>query len=216
MANKDVIIACDFGTREETLAFLDRFTAEKPYVKIGMELFYGEGPQIVREVKARGHRVFLDLKLHDIPNTVRRAMKNLAKLGVDMTNVHAAGTIEMMEAAKAGLEEGAAGRRPLLIPAPMGEVVTRYAANARAAGLDGVVCSPLEAALVKGSFSGGFLAVTPGIRYPDARADDQARVTIPARARELGADYIVVGRPVTAADDPGGAYRRVRFDFLGE
>ena len=165
MANKDVIIACDFGTREETLAFLDRFTAEKPYVKIGMELFYGEGPQIVREVKARGHRVFLDLKLHDIPNTVRRAMKNLAKLGVDMTNVHAAGTIEMMEAAKAGLEEGAAGRRPLLIavtqltstseprmreelliPAPMGEVVTRYAANARAAGLDWGVCSLLEAA----------------------------------------------------------------------
>lgn len=235
MANKDVIIACDFRDREETLAFLDRFTAEKPYVKIGMELFYGEGPQIVREVKARGHRVFLDLKLHDIPNTVRRAMKNLAKLGVDMTNVHAAGTTEMMAAARAGLEEGAADRRPLLIavtqltstserrmreelliPAPVGEVVTRYAANARAAGLDGVVCSPLEAALVKGSFSGGFLAVTPGIRYPEARADDQARVTTPARARELGADYIVVGRPVTAADDPVGAYRRVRFDFLGE
>lgn len=232
---KDVIIACDFSNREETCAFLDRFTGEKPYVKIGMELFHAEGPQIVRELKARGHKIFLDLKLHDIPNTVRRTMKNLAELGVDMTNVHAAGTIEMMAAAKAGLEEGAAGACPLLIAvtqltstseermreelmisAPMGEVVTRYAANAREAGLDGVVCSPLEAPLVKGTFSGGFLAVTPGIRYPGAGADDQSRVTTPAKARELGADYIVVGRPVTAAGDPVGAYRRVRFDFLEE
>lgn len=231
---KDVIIACDFPTRERTLAFLDGFGEERPYVKIGMELFYAEGPGIVREIKARGHEIFLDLKLCDIPNTVKSAMRVLRGTGADMINLHAFGTREMMEAALEGLT-GPDGKRPLLIavtqltstseprmreelliPAPMGEVVTRYAANARAAGLDGVVCSPLEAALVKGSFSGGFLAVTPGIRYPDARADDQARVTTPARARELGADYIVVGRPVTAADDPVGAYRRVRFDFLGE
>lgn len=233
---KDVIIACDFATPEATLEFLDKFKDEKPFVKIGMELFYAGGPEIVRELRRRGHRIFLDLKLHDIPNTVKKAMKVLARLDVDMVNVHAAGTVEMMRAALEGLTEGRAdGTRPLiiavtqltstspealrnqlLIDTPMNDTIVRYALNAREAGLDGVVCSPLEAAIVKEACGDAFLAVTPGIRYPDAAKDDQSRVTSPARAREIGSDFIVVGRPVTAAPDPVAAYRKCRADFLGE
>lgn len=229
---KDVIIALDFNGREKTLAFLDRFSGEKPFVKIGMELFYAEGPQIVRDVKARGHRVFLDLKLHDIPNTVKKAMAVLLSLNVDMVNLHAAGTRAMMTAALEGLTR-ADGTRPLLIAVtqltstsqqsmeeeigifrPLVDVVTDYAKNARLAGLDGVVCSPLEAAKIHAACSGDFITVTPGIRFADSRADDQVRITTPARAREIGSDYIVVGRPVTQADDPVAAYRRCVEEFV--
>ena len=229
---KDVIIACDFPDRESTLAFLDRFQgSRKPFVKIGMELFYGAGPDIVREIKARGHRIFLDLKLHDIPNTVRKAMKVLSALDVDMVNVHAAGTVAMMKAALEGLTR-ADGTRPLLIAvtqltstseetmqkelligASINDTIVRYAQNAREAGLDGVVCSPLEAAMVKEACGETFLTVTPGIRFADAAADDQVRITTPARAREIGSDYIVVGRPITAAEDPVAAYERCMKEF---
>ena len=232
---KDVIIACDFGTPESALAFLDKFTDEKPFIKIGMELFYAGGPEIVRELRRRGHKIFLDLKLHDIPNTVRKAMKVLSALDVDMVNVHAAGTIEMMKAAVEGLSEGRPdGNRPLiiavtqltstseealhdqlLIPESMNETIMRYAQNAKVAGLDGVVCSPLEAAIVKESCGSDFLAVTPGIRYPDAAKDDQSRITSPAKAREIGSDFIVVGRPITAAEDPVASYRRCVKYFVG-
>ena len=233
MMAKDVIIALDFPTKEETLTFLDQFPAgEKPFVKIGMELFYAEGPQIVRDIKAAGHKVFLDLKLHDIPNTVKKAMRVLAGLGVDMCNVHAAGTIEMMKAAIEGLT-AEDGTRPLLIAvtqltstseermqkelligAGINETIVKYASNAREAGLDGVVCSPLEAGMVKEACGSGFITVTPGIRFADAAKDDQVRITTPARAREIGSDYIVVGRPVTAAPDPVEAYQRCVKEFL--
>lgn len=230
---RDVIVACDFGSAAEALAFLDKFSSceRKPFVKIGMELFYGAGPEIVREIKRRGHRIFLDLKLHDIPNTVRKTMKVLSALDVDMTNVHAAGTIEMMKAAVEGLTRPD-GTRPLLIAvtqltstseermrsdllidAPIAEVIAHYAENAREAGLDGVVCSPLEASAVKDKCGRDFLAVTPGIRFADAAADDQVRITTPARAREIGSDFIVVGRPITAAPDPVAAYLRCVEEF---
>ncbi|MDR0898093.1 MAG: orotidine-5'-phosphate decarboxylase [Oscillospiraceae bacterium] len=228
LPTRDVIIACDFPTGDATLAFLARFGAARPFVKIGMELFYGEGPEIVRALKSRGHAVFLDLKLHDIPTTVRRAMANLRSLGVDMTNVHAAGGKAMMAAAREGLGEGArliavtqltstspeTLREELLIVTPMEETVRHYAQNARSAGLDGVVCSPLEAAGVHAACGADFLTVTPGIRYPEGSADDQARATTPAKARALGSDFIVVGRPITAAADPLAAYERTRRDFL--
>lgn len=231
---RDVIIACDFPSREETFAFLRRFTGRKPYLKIGMELFYGEGLSIVGEIKAAGHPVFLDLKLHDIPNTVKKAMENLGRLRVDMVNLHAAGTRAMMEAAREGLSAGGAPdakliavtqltstseevmRRELWIDHPLGETVVHYAQNARAAGLDGVVCSPLEARMVKDACGSEFLTVTPGIRYPSGKADDQVRITTPQRAREIGTDYIVVGRPITAAQDPQAAYDQVLADFLGQ
>ena len=233
---RDVIIACDFKNREDTMNFLKKFEGLNPYVKIGMELFYGEGPDIVREIKKMGYRVVLDLKLHDIPNTVKKAMANLARLGVDMTNVHAAGTIEMMKAAKEGLIEGAEGRevpmliavtqltstseermqKDLLIPHKIEDVVAKYAQNAKEAGLDGVVCSPLEAEIVKNACGKEFKTVTPGIRYADGDKGDQARVTTPRKAREIGTDYIVVGRPITANEDPVAAYLRVKKDFLGE
>ena len=230
---KDVIIACDFPDRETTLAFLDRFQgSRKPFVKIGMELFYGTGPDMVREIKARGHRIFLDLKLHDIPNTVKKAMHVLSGLDVDMVNVHASGTVAMMKAALEGLTRPD-GTRPLLIAvtqltstseeilhkdlligASMNETIAHYAANAREAGLDGVVCSPLEAGLVKETCGAGFLTVTPGIRFADAGKDDQVRITTPARAREIGSDFIVVGRPITAAPDPVAAYERCLKEFV--
>lgn len=230
---KDVIIACDFSGREATLDFLDKFAeTTKPFVKIGMELFYSEGPQIVRDIKARGHKIFLDLKLHDIPNTVRKSMKVLSSLDVDMTNVHAAGTVDMMKAALEGLTRPD-GTRPLLIAvtqltstseermrnellinASIQDTIVKYASNAREAGLDGVVCSPLEAGMVKEACGSGFVAVTPGIRFADSAADDQVRITTPARAREIGSDYIVVGRPITAADDPVAAYQRCMREFL--
>ncbi len=229
---KDVIIACDFASGEETLAFLDRFAGEKPFVKIGMELFYAEGPQIVRSLKARGHRIFLDLKLHDIPNTVKKAMRVLSGLDVDLVNLHAAGTRAMMEAALEGLTRPD-GTRPLLIavtqltstdqqaleselliPRPMEEVVLAYARNAAAAGLDGVVCSPLEAGRVHETCGAGFLTVTPGVRFADGDSGDQKRVATPARARELGSDCIVVVRPITRAADPLEAYRRCVKEFL--
>lgn len=231
--NRDVIIACDFSSAAETLAFLDKFPqGEKPFVKIGMELFYAEGPQIVRTVKARGHKIFLDLKLHDIPNTVQKAMAVLSALDVDICNLHAAGTIEMMKAALAGLTR-ADGSRPLLIAvtqltstseermrhellidATLNDTVTRYAKNAKEAGLDGVVCSPLEASMVKQACGGSFITVTPGIRFADGDKGDQVRVTTPANAREIGTDYIVVGRPITAATDPVAAYRRCVAEFV--
>ena len=230
---KDVIIACDFASKQQTLDFLDRFEGgRKPFVKIGMELFYAEGPDIVREIKRRGHPIFLDLKLHDIPNTVRKAMSVLSALDVDLVNVHAAGTIEMMRAAVEGLTR-ADGTRPLLIAvtqltstseermqqelligASINDTIVKYAQNAREAGLDGVVCSPLEAAMVKDACGQDFVTVTPGIRFADAAADDQVRITTPARAREIGSDYIVVGRPVTAAPDPVAAYQRCLLEFL--
>ena len=232
---KDVIIACDFASKEQTLNFLDAFAgSRKPFVKIGMELYYAEGPAIVRELKRRGHPVFLDLKLHDIPNTVRKTMRVLSSLDVDIVNVHAAGTIEMMRAALEGLtrEDGSRPllvavtqltstseermQRELLIGAGIGETIAHYARNAREAGLDGVVCSPLEAALVKDACGPGFLTITPGIRFADAAADDQVRITTPARAREIGSDYIVVGRPVTAAPDPVAAYERCLKEFLNQ
>ncbi len=230
---KDVIIACDFSGKDATLEFLDRFAeTTKPFVKIGMELFYSEGPQIVKDIKARGHKIFLDLKLHDIPNTVRKSMKVLSSLDVDMTNVHAAGTIDMMKAALEGLTRSD-GSRPLLIAvtqltstgeermqnellinASMQDTIAKYASNAREAGLDGVVCSPLEAGIVKEACGSDFIAVTPGIRFADSAADDQVRITTPVRARQIGSDYIVVGRPITAADDPVAAYQRCLKEFL--
>ena len=232
---RDVIIACDFASPEATFEFLDKFKDEKPFIKIGMELFYAGGPEIVRELRRRGHKIFLDLKLHDIPNTVRKAMKVLSALDVDMVNVHAAGTVEMMRAALEGLQEGRPdGTRPLiiavtqltstseqalheqlLIPASINDTIIKYAQNAREAGLDGVVCSPLEARIVKEACGEGFMTVTPGIRYPDAAKDDQSRITSPAKAREIGSDFIVVGRPITAAPDPVAAYKRVVKDFTG-
>ena len=230
--NRDVIIACDFSSREATLNFLDKFTGRKPFVKIGMELFYAEGPAIVRDIKARGHKIFLDLKLHDIPNTVKKAMRVLSDLDVDMVNVHAAGTVGMMRAALEGLTRPD-GSRPLLIAvtqltstseemmqkelligAGIDETIVKYASNAREAGLDGVVCSPLEAGMVKKACGGSFLTVTPGIRFADAAADDQVRITTPARAREIGSDFIVVGRPITAAADPVAAYERCLREFV--
>lgn len=234
MNAKDVIIACDFASAEQTMAFLDKFEGEerKPFLKIGMELYYAEGNAIVREIKRRGHKVFLDLKLHDIPNTVRKAMKVLSALDVDMVNVHASGTVEMMRAAKEGLtrEDGSrplliavtqltstseqAMQEELLIGATIGDTIIKYAQNAKKAGLDGVVCSPLESTIVKEACGGEFMTITPGIRFADSAADDQVRITSPARARTLGSDYIVVGRPITAADDPVAAYRRCVAEFL--
>lgn len=230
---KDVIIACDFPDGERTLGFLDRFTERKPFVKVGMELFYAEGPDIVRKIKARGHRIFLDLKLHDIPNTVKSAMRVLSGLDVDMCNLHAAGTKAMMEAALEGLTRGD-GTRPLLIAvtqltstseermrdellisAPLEEVVAKYALNAPDAGLDGVVCSPLEAEKVHSVCGSGFLTVTPGVRFADGAVQDQVRVTTPEKAKALGSDYIVVGRPITASPDPVSAYEICRDRFIG-
>ena len=227
---KDVIIACDFPTRERTLAFLDGFGEERPYVKIGMELFYAEGPGIVREVKARGHEIFLDLKLCDIPNTVKSAMRVLRGTGADMINLHAFGTREMMEAALEGLT-GPDGKRPLLIAVtqltstseermrrellidrPLAEVCLEYAENARLAGLDGVVCSPLEAGAVHEKCGAAFLTVTPGVRFAGGDKGDQVRVTTPERAGQLGSDY---GRPITGAEDPVAAWRRCRAEFMG-
>lgn len=229
---KDVIIACDFASAEATYSFLDKFTEEKPFVKIGMELFYAEGPAIVREIKRRGHRIFLDLKLHDIPNTVKKGMASLSNLDVDICNLHAAGGIDMMKAAIEGLTRPD-GTRPLLIAVtqltsidqermekelliekPLDEVVMQYAANAAAAGLDGVVCSPLEAGKVHERCGEKFLTVTPGIRFASADNGDQQRVTTPARAKEIGSDYIVVGRPITGAEDPVAAYRKCVEDFV--
>ena len=230
---KDVIIACDFSSKEETLTFLDKFSGKKPYVKIGMELFYAEGPEIVREIKARGHQIFLDLKLHDIPNTVKKSMSVLSRLDVDMVNLHAAGTRAMMEAALEGVTRPD-GSRPLviavtqltstsqermqeelLISAPIDETVMHYAANAAKAGLDGVVCSPMEAGKVHETCGKQFLTVTPGIRFADGDKGDQVRVTTPAQAKEIGSDYIVVGRPITAAADPVAAYERCVTEFVG-
>ncbi len=228
---KDVIVACDFAGKKEVFDFLDKFTDVKPFVKIGMELFYAEGPEIVREIKARGHKIFLDLKLHDIPNTVKKAMSVLSRLDVDMTNLHASGTIAMMEAAIEGLTRED-GTRPiliavtqltstsqermeadLLIEKPLDEVVMHYASNAKAAGLDGVVCSPLEAGKVHEKCGDGFVTVTPGVRFADGDIGDQVRVTTPAKAKEIGSDYIVVGRPITAAADPVAAYKRCVAEF---
>lgn len=230
---KDVIIACDFASAEETFAFLNRFTGRKPFVKIGMELYYAEGPEIVRQLKARGHKTFLDLKLHDIPNTVKKAMTVLRKLDVDIVNLHAAGTTAMMQAALEGLTRPD-GTRPLLIAvtqltstdqealendlmihAPMEEVVMHYAETARKAGLDGVVCSPLEAGKVHAVCGKDFLTVTPGVRFAGGEVGDQKRVMTPAAAKEIGSDYIVVGRPITAAPDPVAAYERCVAEFCG-
>lgn len=230
---KDVIVACDFNSAEETFAFLDKFTEEKPFVKIGMELFYAEGPQIVRSIKERGHKIFLDLKLHDIPNTVKKAMSVLSKLDVDICNLHAAGTSRMMASALEGLtrEDGSrplliavtqltstdeqAMQSELLIEKPLDEVVMSYAKNASDAGLDGVVCSPLEAGKVHAVCGEKFLTVTPGVRFADGDIGDQMRVTTPEKAKELGSDYIVVGRPITQAADPVAAYRRCVKEFVG-
>ena len=220
---KDVIIACDFSSKEQTLDFLKKFGDKKPYVKIGMELFYAEGPAIIREIKSMGHKIFLDLKLHDIPNTVKKAMNVLSGLDVDMCNVHAGGTKAMMEAALEGLVRPD-GTRPLLIAVTqltsttqerMENVVGHYARNARDAGLDGVVCSPLESGRVHDICGSKFLTVTPGVRFADDDKGDQARVTTPARAKELGSDYIVVGRSITGAADPVGAYERCISEFVG-
>ena len=229
---KDVIVALDFDSKEKTLAFLDRFTEEKPFVKIGMELFYAEGPSIVREIKRRGHQIFLDLKLHDIPNTVKKAMAVLSRLDVDMCNLHAGGTVAMMEAALEGLTRPD-GTRPsliavtqltstseermredLLIAEPIDKVVMHYAENAKRAGLDGVVCSPLEAGKVHAVCGEKFLTVTPGVRFAGGDVGDQARITTPEGAKALGSDYIVVGRPITAATDPVAAYRRCVAEFV--
>ncbi|MBE6780791.1 MAG: orotidine-5'-phosphate decarboxylase [Ruminococcaceae bacterium] len=230
---KDVIIACDFASKEQVLTFLDKFTGKKPFVKIGMELFYAEGPEIVREIKARGHKIFLDLKLHDIPNTVKKSMAVLSRLDVDMTNLHAAGTVNMMTAALEGLTRED-GTRPILIAVtqltstdqetmendllinkPIDEVVMHYAANAAKAGLDGVVCSPLEAGKVHDRCGKNFVTVTPGVRFADGDVGDQKRVMTPAAAKEIGSDYIVVGRPITAAEDPVAAYTRCCEEFIG-
>ena len=233
--SKDVIIACDFNSKADLMTFLDKFENEdrKPFLKVGMELFYAEGPAIVKEIKARGHKIFLDLKLHDIPNTVKKAMAVLSALDVDICNLHAAGSASMMEAALEGLTR-ADGTRPLLIAVtqltstseermqkdllidrPLDEVVMHYAKNAKDAGLDGVVCSPLEAGKVKAVCGDAFLTVTPGVRFADGEVGDQVRVTTPAKARELGSDYIVVGRPITQAADPVQAYHRCIREFLG-
>ena len=230
---KDVIVACDFASKAQTLEFLDRFTGRKPFVKIGMELFYAEGPDIVREIKDRGHKIFLDLKLHDIPNTVKSAMAVLTGLGVDIINVHAAGTKRMMEAALEGLTRPD-GTRPLLIAVtqltstdqqameedlwiekPLPEVVMHYAKCAEEAGLDGVVCSPLEARAVHETCGDNFLTVTPGVRFAESAAGDQKRIMTPQQARVEGCDYIVVGRPITRAEDPVAAYERCCADFIG-
>lgn len=232
MTNRAVIVACDFSSKEELFAFLDKFDDGELYVKVGMELFYAEGPAIIREIKRRGHKIFLDLKLHDIPNTVEKAMAVLKNLNVDMVNLHAAGGRKMMEAAIRGLTR-ADGTRPLLIAVtqltstsqevmenelliekPIDEVVISYANNAKSAGLDGVVCSPLEAAKVKSACGNDFLTVTPGIRFADGDVGDQVRVTTPAKAKEIGSDFIVVGRPVTKADDVKAAYERCKKDFI--
>jgi orotidine-5'-phosphate decarboxylase len=231
---KDVIIACDFSSAEDVFSFLDKFTDLKPFVKIGMELFYAEGPEIVKEIKRRGHKIFLDLKLCDIPNTVKKAMSVLSSLDVDMCNVHASGTIAMMEAAVEGLTRPD-GTRPLLIAVtqltstseermrndlliekPINEVVAHYALNAKKAGLDGVVCSPLEASLVKENCGKEFMTVTPGIRFADGDVGDQVRITTPEKAKEIGSDYIVVGRPITAAENPVEAYKKCVKEFLGK
>ena len=231
--NKDVMVALDFSSKKEVMDFLDLFTEEKPFVKIGMELYYAEGPSIVREIKARGHKIFLDLKLHDIPNTVKKAMAVLSNLGVDICNLHAGGTVRMMEAALEGLTRPD-GSRPLLIAvtqltstdqesmendllikAPIDEVVMHYAENAKKAGLDGVVCSPLEAGKVHDRCGSDFLTVTPGVRFADGEIGDQKRVMTPEQARLIGSDYIVVGRPITAADDPVAAYERCVREFVG-
>ena len=233
--NRDVIIACDFNSKAELMAFLDNFKDEerKPFLKVGMELYYAEGPAIVKEIKERGHKIFLDLKLHDIPNTVKKSMSVLSNLDVDITNLHAAGTNAMMEAALEGLTRPD-GTRPLLIAVtqltstseermkedllidrPLDEVVMHYASNAKKSGLDGVVCSPLEAGKVKGVCGDAFLTITPGVRFAEGEVGDQVRVTTPAKARELGSDYIVVGRPITQAADPVAAYRRCVAEFLG-
>ena len=230
---KDVIIALDFDSKAKTMAFLDQFTEEKPFVKIGMELYYAEGPAIVREIKERGHKIFLDLKLHDIPNTVKKAMSVLRELDVDMTNLHAAGTKAMMEAALEGLTRPD-GSRPLLIAvtqltstdqesmendlmihAPIDEVVMHYASCAAESGLDGIVCSPLEAGKVHDRCGKNFLTITPGVRFADGDVGDQKRVMTPAAAKEIGSDYIVVGRPITQAADPVAAYRRCVAEFVG-
>jgi len=229
---KDVIIACDFSSAEKTFEFLDKFTGKKPFVKIGMELYYAEGPAIVREIKSRGHKIFLDLKLHDIPNTVKKSMAVLSNLGVDICNLHAGGTIRMMEAALEGLTRPD-GSRPLLIAvtqltstdqesmendllikAPIDEVVMHYAENAKKAGLDGVVCSPLEAGKVHERCGNDFITITPGVRFADGDIGDQKRVMTPEQARLIGSDYIVVGRPITAADDPVAAYERCVREFI--
>jgi len=228
---KDVIVACDFASAEQVFAFLDKFTGRKPFVKIGMELFYAEGPHIVREIKKRGHKIFLDLKLHDIPNTVKKSMSVLSRLDVDLCNLHAAGTVRMMQAAIEGLTRDD-GTRPLLIAVtqltstdqesmendllirePIDEVVMHYAANAKKAGLDGVVCSPLEAGKVHNRCGADFLTVTPGVRFADGDIGDQKRVMTPAEAKRIGSDYIVVGRPITAAEDPVAAYERCVQEF---
>jgi len=230
---KDVIIACDFNSKEETMSFLSRFGEERPFVKIGMELYYAEGPSIVREIKARGHKIFLDLKLHDIPNTVKKAMAVLSGLDVDMTNLHAAGTKAMMEAALEGLTRPD-GSRPLLIAVtqltstsqermeadlliekPLDEVVMHYAKCAAESGLAGIVCSPLEAGKVHQVCGKDFVTVTPGVRFADGEVGDQVRVTTPAKAKEIGSDYIVVGRPITKAEDPVAAWKRCCAEFIG-
>ena len=229
---KDVIIACDFASARQTFEFLDKFTGKKLFVKIGMELFYAEGPQIVREIKARGHKIFLDLKLHDIPNTVKKSMSVLRNLDVDMTNLHAAGTKRMMTAALEGLtrEDGTrpmliavtqltstdqeSMEKDLLINEPIDEVVMHYAKNAKESGLDGVVCSPLEAGKVHATCGKEFVTVTPGVRFADGEVGDQKRVMTPAQAKEIGSDYIVVGRPITAAPDPVAAYERCLKEFV--
>ena len=230
---KDVIIACDFSNKEKTFEFLDKFKDKKPFVKIGMELFYAEGQSIVREIKKRGHKIFLDLKLHDIPNTVKKSMAVLSQLDVDMTNLHAAGTIDMMKAAVEGLTRED-GTRPiliavtqltstseermqneLLINATINDTIKKYAQNAEIAGLDGVVCSPLEASLVKDACGKEFLTVTPGVRFADGDIGDQVRVTTPKKAKEIGSDYIVVGRPITVAENPVEAYERCCREFIG-
>lgn len=229
----DVIIACDFSSKEETLKFLDQFKEEKPFVKIGMELFYAEGGEIVKEIKKRGHKIFLDLKLCDIPNTVYKAMKNIAALGVDMTNVHAFGSIEMMKAAKKAINEVNPETKliavtvltssdqnvldnELMIDGNINDVILKYAANTKEAGLDGVVCSPLESKIIKEKCGEEFLTVTPGIRFADDAKGDQKRVTTPAMAKEIGSSYIVVGRSITGAKDPVEAYRRCVREFIGE
>ena len=230
---KDVIIACDFDSKEKVLNFLDKFTGVKPFVKIGMELYYAEGPEIVKEIKKRGHKIFLDLKLHDIPNTVKKSMAVLSRLDVDMCNLHAGGTINMMKAAIEGLTrpdgtrplliavtqltstDEESMRKDLLIEKPIDEVVMHYAKNAKIAGLDGVVCSPLEAGKVHGVCGDEFLTVTPGVRLEGGEVGDQKRVTTPKLAKEIGSDYIVVGRPITAAEDPVAAYERCVAEFLG-
>ena len=230
---RDVIVACDFSSKDEVISFLSKFKDEKPYVKIGMELFYAEGPAIVKEIKKMGHKIFLDLKLHDIPNTVKKSMNVLSNLDVDMCNLHAAGTKAMMEAALEGLtrEDGTRPlliavtqltstseermREDLLIDRPIEEVVMHYAKNAADSGLDGIVCSPLEAGKVHETCGSNFITVTPGVRFADGDIGDQVRVTTPAKAKEIGSDYIVVGRPITAAEDPVAAYKRCVAEFVG-